>query len=629
MILLLLYRRFNMQTLSTGNVISDFRDESVVVIGKIELDIDGEGDYQELPDVIDFEIDTNIENEVSRFAAYSFTITCLNTDDRYFSWNTASPKYDWLKQGRRIKIWAGINVNSTPYYYQWIIGRVDSYSLSTVAGEEICTIEGRDFMRTVLDYKLYSPNTHWGTSITFDTVASQADYQMPSSWSWDVSTAVYAEKFKLVSAEEDLPYDVTFSSDGSKMYIIGVDNDTVYQYSLSSSWDVSTASYASKFKDVSGEDTSPHAVIFSSDGTKMYIMGSITTTVYQYSLSSSWDVSTASYASKFKDVSDEDTVPRGVSLSSDGTKMYIIGEYNDTVYQYSLSSSWDVSTASYASKFKDVSDEDTSPYAVIFSSDGTKMYIMGVGNDIVYQYSLSIPWDVSTASYASKFKDVSDEDTSPRGVSLSSDGTKMYIMGVDNDTVYQYSLSTYSPAECTGIYIAYLDSISPYDGSHLFPIYRDLDFGYVEFTSKFSFFADYIPSYNGTNNLVVYYFTAKSIESVVGDILYYAGIFATTTLRDEWLADTSYVTLTGKEIDRVWFNTGTSAFEAIRLLAEVAQYRFYFDYAGNAVFKPKVSIGTSVDTFSDDCITEQESREDIDEVYNHIIVVGEKRETLG
>ena len=174
-----------------------------------------------------------------------------------------------------------------------------------------------------------------------------------------------------------------------------------------------------------------------------------------------------------------------------------------------------------------------------------------------------------------------------------------------------------------------MDSISPYDGSHLIPIYDGSDFGYIDTTNKFSFYADKIPSYNGTNNLVVYYFQAQSIETVVGHILYLAGIFATTGARDAWIANTSYVTPTGIQIDRVSFNTGTSAFEAIRLLAEVAQYRFYFNYAGNPIFKPKASIGTSVDTFSDDCIENQEVEEDIEEVYNHIIVIGETIETLG
>ncbi|GAI72899.1 unnamed protein product, partial [marine sediment metagenome] len=36
---------------------------------------------------------------------------------------------------------------------------------------------------------------------------------------------------------------------------------------------------------------------------------------------------------------------------------------------------------------------------------------VGSANSIVYQYSLSTPWDVSSASYAYKSKNVSGQDT--------------------------------------------------------------------------------------------------------------------------------------------------------------------------------------------------------------------------
>ena len=73
------------------------------------------------------------------------------------------------------------------------------------------------------------------------------------------------------------------------------------------------------------------------------------------------------------------------------------------------------------------------------------MYIMGNTNDSVYQYTLSTAWDVSTASYASKSFSVGSQETSPSGVKFSSDGTKMYVVGMQNDTVYKYTLSIRTP----------------------------------------------------------------------------------------------------------------------------------------------------------------------------------------
>ena len=256
---------------------------------------------------------------------------------------------------------------------------------------------------------------------------------------WEVDTAVYAEKSKYVGDEDYFCYGVAFSSDGSKMYIAGNATVTVYQYTLSTPWDVSTAEYATKLKDVSTEDTSPYGIAFSLDGTKMYIMGYTNDTVYQYTLSTAWDVSTATYAEKSKYVGDEASWPRGVAFSSDGSKMYIMGTLTKTVYQYTLDTAWDVSSADYADKLKDVGDQDDQPFSVAFSSDGSKMYIMGIVTETAYQYTLSNAWDVDTATYV-KSKYVGDKDNVPNDVDFSPDGTKMYIMGEQYDTVFQYSL---------------------------------------------------------------------------------------------------------------------------------------------------------------------------------------------
>ncbi|MBA7526086.1 hypothetical protein ES705_18246 [subsurface metagenome] len=85
------------------------------------------------------------------------------------------------------------------------------------------------------------------------------------------------------------------------------------------------------------------------------------------------------------------------------------------------------------------------------------MYILGDENDTVYQYALSTPWDVSTAEYSEKSKDVSAQDTAPRDLTFSSDGSKMYIIGYNTTTVYQYTLPAPPPppkkeASRTGIY---------------------------------------------------------------------------------------------------------------------------------------------------------------------------------
>lgn len=50
-----------------------------------------------------------------------------------------------------------------------------------------------------------------------------------------------------------------------------------------------------------------------------------------------WDISTGSYASKSLSVAAQESVPLALAFSSDGTKAYIVGNITDTIYQYTLS----------------------------------------------------------------------------------------------------------------------------------------------------------------------------------------------------------------------------------------------------------------------------------------------------
>jgi len=243
----------------------------------------------------------------------------------------------------------------------------------------------------------------------------------------------------LVSAQSSETRGVAFSSDGTKMYILKHTTSQIFQYTLSTPWNVSTATYASLSKSVSAQASSMHSLEFSPDGTKMFTVGGQTQTVYQYTLSTPWNVSTATYASLSIFIGVQESGIYGLAFSTDGTKMFIVGLTNKSVFQYTLSTPWNVSTATYASLSKSVGAQAYVPYKIAFSSDGTKMFILGQQEYTVYQYTLSTPWNVSTATYTSLSKLVSAQDTTPYGLTFSPDGTKMYIAGDSTDTVYQYT----------------------------------------------------------------------------------------------------------------------------------------------------------------------------------------------
>ena len=93
-----------------------------------------------------------------------------------------------------------------------------------------------------------------------------------------------------ITSEEDKPNGFTFNNDGTKMFITGHIGDDINEYILSTAWDVSTASFVDTFSTKS-EDGDGRDVKFNQDGTKMFVLGQINISVCEYTLSTGFDVS--------------------------------------------------------------------------------------------------------------------------------------------------------------------------------------------------------------------------------------------------------------------------------------------------------------------------------------------------
>ena len=256
----------------------------------------------------------------------------------------------------------------------------------------------------------------------------------------EVSAApTFVDSFS-VNSEEDEPRGITFNNNGTKMFVIGWRGDDVNEYTLSTAWDVSTASFVDSTSriDADGRD-----VRFNPDGTKMFVLGRGSDKVYAFSLSTAFDISTSSSINNFSVTSEEEDA-NGLAFNLDGTKMYVVGEDADYVNEYTLSKGFDLSTASYAGDSERflVSGQDSIPIDIDFNSDGTKMYIVGWSGKDINEYTLSTAFDVSTASFEGSFS-VATEDANPAALTFSADGTKMFVVGAVGEDVNEYTLSCY------------------------------------------------------------------------------------------------------------------------------------------------------------------------------------------
>lgn len=254
---------------------------------------------------------------------------------------------------------------------------------------------------------------------------------------FDVSRATYLRTLDINAQSAD-PDSLSFSPDGTKMYVLSRTGDQVDEYALSTAWDISTATYTDNL-DVTAQDTDPDGIFFKPDGTKLWIVGDANNTVFEYDLGTAWDVSTAVYNSNSFSVAAQTTSENSLSFKNDGTVMYLLSQADAEIYVYDLGTAWDVTSAVYNAVSFDLAIVDGSPDSMFFKNDGTKMWVIGDTNDNIYEYELSTAWDVTSATQVREL-DVSGQDATPDGMFISPDGLHLYVAGQANDSVYQYDM---------------------------------------------------------------------------------------------------------------------------------------------------------------------------------------------
>ena len=266
----------------------------------------------------------------------------------------------------------------------------------------------------------------------------------PIVGTFDVSTATHIDAFD-VSGNATSPHGMAFSGDGSKMFVVGSTADNVTEYTLTAPFDISRAAFTSVTFNVGEQEGNPRGMAFSSDGSKMFVVGSTADNVTEYTLTAPFDISTATFANVTFNVRTQDRVPTDMAFSSDGTKMFILGSFDDDVNEYTLTAPFDISTAAFTNVTFSVVNEEGNPQGMAFSSDGSKMFVVGPLGGNVTEYTLTAPFDISTAAFANVTFSVSTEDGTPTDMAFSSDGSKMFVVGSDEDNVNEYALSSVYP----------------------------------------------------------------------------------------------------------------------------------------------------------------------------------------
>lgn len=270
---------------------------------------------------------------------------------------------------------------------------------------------------------------------SFNFFSQELIYYPPNAYNFNTVTTNNTVN---TISKETLSTSIIFNTNGTKMYTVGQGTDYITQYNLSTAFNIQTAK-EEKYLNISSEEKAPEGILFSNDGTKLYVIGNEKDSIIQYNLTIAFDISTATFNSSLN-ISVIESILSGMTFNNNGTKLFLVGRGNNRVYEYSLSTAFSISTATLSTSFS-ILDKENSVSGIRFNTNGNKMFIIGFASDTINEYDLSNSFDLnSTITWQTSYN-IASEDNSPHGITFNTNGTQMFTVGAQNNKVFSYNLS--------------------------------------------------------------------------------------------------------------------------------------------------------------------------------------------
>ena len=253
---------------------------------------------------------------------------------------------------------------------------------------------------------------------------------------WDITTASYSSGPHLVVSGQDAR-DFQFNNDGTKAYYISFGSDNVYEWTLGTAYDTSSNTADPVLFSVYAEERTPTGLAFKGDGTKMYVTGASYYEIHGYDLSTAWDISTATFAGE----SPDHHYVHGLYIANTGQYMFVSDYDQGRIYRVKANSNNIFDSSANTDMYLDVSAQSANPQDVHFKPDGTEMFVLQYNDQYIDKYTLSSAWDISTATYDSTSTSLTPS-TGLRGFTMTEDGTKLFTVSTTADDIHRFDLST-------------------------------------------------------------------------------------------------------------------------------------------------------------------------------------------
>jgi len=248
-----------------------------------------------------------------------------------------------------------------------------------------------------------------------------------------IASASYVGTGNLVTGGSVDASEIQWINSGNSLLMLNNNTDAFDKFNASTAYDITTLTYAQSFG-VSAQEIYTNSGFMSPDGLHLYLAGNQGNDLNEYSLSTAYDLSTASYVRNSLGVYNVGAI----WFKPDGTKFYWSNFTAGNVKTHTLSTAWDTSTAS-AATVNTLPNTTGGLSAMVISDDGLNLYVSMPSTDTVQHYTMSTAWDISTVGSTPATMSFASQTGQMTGLTFNSDFTEMHTSY--GSAYYRYNIT--------------------------------------------------------------------------------------------------------------------------------------------------------------------------------------------
>jgi len=216
---------------------------------------------------------------------------------------------------------------------------------------------------------------------------------------------------------------VSIGDNGTKLYSADFDVDEIQQFTLSTAFDITSVSGPTA--SIASQGGDPNAVEIMQSGNRLFELDNGAETIHEYTFGTAFDLTTASPTGVTEQIISSTRSTTGLTVGPNGEHMFV--NKNNQIIEYEFGTAFDLSTATQTGATFTIPAPFDDLRGLAVSQDGKTVIIDGTNTDETVELSLSTAFDISTASVTRSIS--SPAGIKPvEGVDLANDDAELFIM---------------------------------------------------------------------------------------------------------------------------------------------------------------------------------------------------------